>query len=223
MSQQINLYNPQFEHQVQIFTVRSMTTALGVLVLGLFGVIATAELRVARLQGEADAGARRVAQAEKRLTEANASFAPRARDPRLEAELGDADAQHAALQRVAERIERGELGDTHGYAEYFRALARQNVEGLWLTGLSIDGAGSEIGVRGRALDAALVPGYLTRLRNEPVLQGKAIGSLVIKQAAPVRNRAADGKESEAPAPYVEFTLGTASASADDALPNGGQR
>ncbi|WP_036166493.1 PilN domain-containing protein [Massilia sp. 9096] len=223
MSQQINLYNPQFEHQVEVFTVRSMATALGVLVLGLIGVIATAELRVARLQGEVDAGARRVAHAEKRLTEANASFAPRARDSRLEAELGDADAQHAALQRVAERIARGELGDTHGYAEYFRALARQNVEGLWLTGVSIDGAGSEIGVRGRALDAALVPGYLTRLRNEPVLQGKAIGSMVIRQAAPVKTRAADGKESEAAAPYVEFTLGTTAAGADGVQANGGQR
>jgi len=223
MSQQINLYNPQFEHQVQIFTVRSMATALGVLVLGLAGVIATAELRVARLQGEVDAGARRVAQAEKRLVEATASFAPRARDTRLAAELEDAGVQRAALQRVAERIQRGELGDTHGYAEYFRALARQNVEGLWLTGVSVDGAGNEIGVRGRALDAALVPGYLTRLRNEPVLQGKAIGSMVIKQAAPVKTRAADGKDSEAPAPYVEFTLGTATAGLDAAQANGGQR
>jgi len=223
MSQQINLYNPQFEHQVQIFTVRSMSTALAVLVLGLVGVIATAELRVARLQGEVDAGARRVAQAEKRLAEAGTSFAPRTSDPRLAAELDDAGVQHAALQRVAERIARGDLGDTHGYAEYFRALARQNAEGLWLTGVSIDGAGSEIGVRGRALDAALVPGYLTRLRNEPVLQGKAIGSMLIKQAAPLKTHGADGKDSEAPAPYIEFSLGTASAGPDGAQPNGGQR
>jgi hypothetical protein len=223
MSQQINLYNPQFEHQTQIFTVRSMASALGVLVLGLLGVIATAELRVAHLQGEVDAGARRVAGAEKRLAEATASFAPRAKDPRLAVELEDAGMQRAALQRVAERIARGDLGDTHGYAEYFRALARQSVGGLWLTGVSIDGAGSDIGVRGRALDAALVPGYLTRLRNEPVLQGKAIGSMLIRQAAPVKTRAADGKESESPAPYVEFSLGTAPAGQDPAQPNRGQR
>lgn len=223
MSQQINLYNPQFEHQIQIFTTRSMATALGVLVLGLVAVIATAEVRVARLQGEADAGVRRLATAEKRLAEATVSFAPRARDAGLAAELEDADAQRAALERVAGRIERGDLGDTHGYAETFRALARQSVEGLWLTGVTVGAAGGEIGVRGRALDPALVPGYLTRLRNEPMLQGKAVGSMLITQAAPLKMRDAAGKESEAPAPYVEFSLQSAPGGIDAAQQNRGQR
>lgn len=223
MSQQINLYNPLFEHQVQIVTVRSMAAVLGVLVLGLAGVIATAEVRVARLQGEVDESGRRLAGAEKRLAEASVSFAPRARDAGLAAQLQDADAQRAALERVSARIQRGDLGDTHGYAEYFRALARQNVDGLWLTGVTVAGAGSEIGVRGRALDPALVPVYLGRLRNEPVLQGKAIGSMLITQAAPVKTRGADGTDAEAPAPYVEFSLQSASGGLDVSQQSRGQR
>jgi hypothetical protein len=221
MSQQINLYNPQFEHQTQIFTPRALAGALGALCLALLALAAVDEVRVARLQGEADAGARRVAQAEKRLAEATVAYPPRARDAHLAAELQDADAEHAALQRVRERIERGELGDTHGYAEDFRALARQSVDGLWLTGVTI--AGSDIGVRGRALDPALVPGYLTRLRNEPVLQGKVVGSMLIGQAAPLKTRGADGKDSEAPAPYVEFSLQSGPMPLDAGQTNGGQR
>jgi hypothetical protein len=108
-------------------------------------------------------------------------------------------------------------------AEYFRALARQSVEGLWLTGVTVGGAGSEIGVRGRALDPALMPGYLTRLRNEPVLQGKAVGSMAIAQAAPLKTRGADGKDSEAPAPYVEFSLQSAPAGAVPDQTGRGQR
>lgn len=68
-------------------------------------------------------------------------------------------------------------------------------------------------MRGRALDAALVPGYLARLRNERILQGKPVGSMQIGQAATVKVRGADGKDADAPAPYVEFSLQSAAAAA----------
>jgi hypothetical protein len=213
MSQQINLFNPQFQPQKKICTVPGMTAAVGVLALALAAVGGYAKLRVLRLETEVAQGAERVQKAQKRLIDATAEFAPRAKDGRLEAELAEVQAEHDALGRVAAVIERGDLGNTQGYAEYFRALARQRVDGLWLTGVNIGGAGLEIGVRGRALDPALLPGYLARLRNEPILQGKPVGSMQIGQAASVRVAGADGKETEAPAPFVEFSLQTAAAGA----------
>lgn len=212
MSQQINLFNPQFQPQKKILSVNSMAVALGVLVLGISAAGVYAKVRVTGLETQVAQGEARVQKAQKRLADASAEFAPRAKDGRLEAELAEAQGEHDALRRVADVIERGDLGNTHGYADYFRALARQSVDGLWLTGVSIAGAGAEIGVRGRALDPALVPGYLARLRNEPVLQGTPVGSMQIGQAAAVKVRGADGKEADAPAPYVEFTLQTAAAS-----------
>jgi len=212
MSQQINLFNPQFLPQRKLCTVPGMAAALGVLVLGLAAFGAYAKLRVLRLETEVAQGEQRVQKAQKRLADATAEFAPRTKDARLDAELAEVQAEHAALRRVADVIERGDLGNTQGYADYFRALARQSVDGLWLTGVNIAGAGLEIGVRGRALDPALVPGYLARLRNEPVLQGKAVGSMQIGQGAAVRTVGADGKETETPAPFVEFSLQTAAAS-----------
>lgn len=209
MSQQINLFNPQFQPQRKLCTVPGMAAALGVLVLGLAAYGGYAKVRVMRLETEVAQGEGRVQKAQKRLADATAEFAPRTKDARLDAELAEVQAEHDALHRVADVIERGDLGNTQGYAEYFRALARQSVDGLWLTGVSIAGAGLEIGVRGRALDPALVPGYLARLRNEPVLQGKPVGSMQIGQAAAVRTAGADGKEIETPAPFVEFSLQTA--------------
>jgi Tfp pilus assembly protein PilN len=201
MTQQINLYNPQFEHKKQVLTAPALAAALGVVAVAIAGLGVLGQVRVARLQAEATRGAQQLAQAQKRLEQAGTEFAPRTTD------------EQAALQRVADSIRRGDLGDTHGYADTFRALAHQNVEGVWLTGVSVAGAGSDIGIRGRTLDAALVPGYLARLRNEPALQGKAVGSMQIAQAAPVKVRGADGKDGEAPAPYVEFSLQPASATA----------
>jgi hypothetical protein len=209
MSQQINLFNPLFEHKKQRFTAGTMALAAGVLALGLAAMGVFASLRVASLQREADAGAVKLAQAQKRLAGVSAEFAPRKQDPGLAGQLADAESQLAALRHVSDIIKRGDVGNTQGYAEYFRALARQRVEGLWLTGVSIGGAGQDIGVRGRALDPALVPGFLGRLRNEQVMQGKPVGSLQIGEAAPLKVPARDGKEASVPAPYVEFSLQSA--------------
>jgi hypothetical protein len=209
MSQQINLFNPAFEQKTQLFTAATMALAVGVLVLGLAGMGVYGKLRVAALQREADAGAVRLEQVQKRLAGVGAEFAPRQKDPRLAADLLEAEGQLAGLRRVSGIIARGDLGNTQGFAEYFRALARQRVDGLWLTGVNIGAGGQDLAVRGRALDPALVPGFLGRLRNEQVMQGKPVGSLQIGEAAAIKTVGKDGKESAAPAPYVEFSLQSA--------------
>lgn len=206
MSQQINLYNPQFEYQRQILTPVSMAAILGVVAAGLVGLTALAEVRTARVQADATAAAARLDTLQKRQTAVNLEFAPHAPDAGMAAALRQAELEHGALRHVNEMIDGGELGDTHGYAETFRALARQSVEGLWLTGVGVGSAGADIAVRGRTLDAALVPAYLARLRNEAALQGKAIGSVQIAQAQPVKVRNAEGRDVDAPAPYIEFSL-----------------
>lgn len=207
--QQLNLFNEAFELKTQRFTARTIAIGAGVLTLGLAGAAVHAKLRVDDLQREFDANAARLDGVQKRLASVNADFAPRQKDAALDVQLLEANGQLDALHRVSETIKRGDLGNTQGYAEYFRALARQRVEGLWLTGVNIAGAGQDIGVRGRALDPALVPGFLGRLRNEPVMQGKPVGSLQIGEAAAIKRIDKDGKETSAPAPYVEFTLQSA--------------
>lgn len=209
MSQQINLFNDLFEQKQQRFSAKTMALAAGVLVLGIAGMGGYASMRVNALQREADAGAAQLDKAQKRLAAVGADFAPRRSDETLAGQLGEAETRLAALRRVSDLIARGGIGNPQGYAEYFRALARQRVDGLWLTGVRIGGAGQDIGVRGRALDPALVPGFLGRLRNEPVMQGKPVGSLQIGEAAAVKSVDKDGKESTAPAPYVEFSLQSA--------------
>lgn len=209
MSQQINLFNPAFQRQATRFSAAAMLAACGVMVLGLAAMGAWAEVRVVQLRAESNTAAHQLEVAQRHLATASAEFTPRRKDPTLAAQLAEAQQQHASLQHVAQVIERGDLGNTHGYAEYFRALARQSVDGLWLTGVSIGGAGRDIGVQGRALDPAMVPGFLTRLRNEPVMQGKAVGSLQIGEAAALKVAGKDGKDATAPAPYVEFSLQSA--------------
>ncbi|THC46543.1 PilN domain-containing protein [Massilia sp. Mn16-1_5] len=206
MSQQINLFNPVFLQQKKIFSARTMGAALLVLFAGVAALGAYGNMRVRDLQRQADAGAAQLTQKQARLDSVAKEFAPRQKNPAVEAELAEAEGQLAALREVSGVLARGELGNTQGYAEYFRALARQHVDGLWLTGVSISGAGVDIGVRGRALDPQRVPGYLNRLTSEPVMRGKAFGSLSINQGGGAARVDENGKTVAQAAPYVEFSL-----------------
>lgn len=212
--QQLNLFNPAFQHQKKVFAAVRMAQALALLVLGVGALAFYGSQRTVAMQRAADSGARQLELKQARLASVNSDFAPRQKSGEVEARLAEAEAHLLALQRVSSVLARGELGNTQGFAEYFKALARQNVDGLWLTGLSIAAAGGDIGVAGRALDATLLPGYLGRLTREPALQGKTFGSMQINQAAPAKSVGADGKESMAPAGFVEFKL--------HSTPEGGQ-
>ena len=212
MSGQINLFNPIFLKQKKLFNAAAMAQALGVLVAGALAVVFYARHNVDSLQREADSGRARLAQREERLVKVKAAFAPRPKSAELDAQLAEAETYIAALRKVAATIERGELGNTSGYAEYFKALARQNPDGVWLTGVSISGAGNELGVRGRALDPALVPAFLGRLKEEPVMRGKAFGSLNISRGGATDATGTQGAnvgKDAAVAPFVEFSLDAA--------------
>nr|WP_267498660.1 PilN domain-containing protein [Massilia sp. IC2-278] len=196
--------------QKKIFSTRTMAQALGVLVLGVVAMGLYGSARVSALQKQADAGAVQLQARQARLLAVNAEFPPRQKDPALVEAVQEAERQLATLREVSGVLQGGELGNTRGYAEYFRALARQHVDGLWLTGLTITGAGTDIGVRGRALDPESVPGFLTRLTREPVMQGKGFGSLQISEGAREPQAGAPASAVSAapagPAPYVEFSL-----------------
>jgi hypothetical protein len=205
LSQQINLFNPVFFKQKKVLSAAAMVQALGLVLAGTLAIAFYGNQAVADLQKKADAGSEQLARRQARLAKAHTEFAPRQQSKELELQLAEAEAQLHAMHQVEGVLERGEMGNTDGYSEYFKALARQNTSGLWLTGISIAGAGNEIGVQGRALEATLVPTFIGRLAQERVMRGKAFGSLQISQAEP-------GKA--APASYVEFSLQSAAGAAN---------
>jgi len=193
VSQQVNLFNPIFLRQKKVLTSGHMMQMLGVILAGAVVLAAYGHYSTARLQAEADAGRAALAASEARLARARTEFVPRKKSEQLAEQIGSVQSELVALREAQNILQHGRLGNTEGYAEYFRALARQNLQGLWLTGVGINGAGAGISIQGRALQATLVPGYIARLTQEPVLRGKTFGSLQILPP-------------ETPAPFIEFRL-----------------
>lgn len=181
MSQQINLFNPIFLKQKKVFAALPMAEALGVIVAGALLLTWYGGQRVADLERSAAVGKTLLADRERRLAEANKQFAPRQKSASLAADVAQAELELKSLRQVESVLRDGTLGNAAGYAEYFRAFARQNVNGLWLTGVSIVGAGNDIGVQGRAMQPTLIPAYIARLKSERVMQGKSFASLDISR------------------------------------------
>lgn len=215
MSQQINLFNPIFLKQKKVFAALPMAEALGVIVAGALLLTWYAGQQVKQLERAAAAGKTVLDNRERRLVEANVQFAPRQRSATLAAEMAQSEVELKAIHDVAAVLRGGGLGNTNGYAEYFRAFARQNVNGLWLTGVTIVGAGYDIGVQGRAMQPTLIPNYIARLTSERVMRGKTFASLNISrpdaQIVPAAASAAQPTgaapvPSTASAPFVEFSL-----------------
>ncbi|WP_306393534.1 hypothetical protein [Telluria beijingensis] len=206
MKQQINLFNPAFQPQKQILSSATIALALGAVVAGLAILAVLGRMETAELRQQAGSGAAQLEQRQARLASANREFVPRQKDAALAAQLAEANAQLAAMRHISGALSRGELGDTSGFAGYFKALARQGMQGLWLTGVTVGAGGAQIGIKGRTLDPAMVPGYLNRLTHEPLMQGKTFASLQIGEAAPLQVQDAEGKLATRPAPYIEFSL-----------------
>jgi len=204
LSQQINLFNPALLKQTPVFTAATMARSLGLLLAGVLVIAFYARHSMKRMELEAAAGEERLNQAKVRQAAVLGEFAPKQKSKDIEAQIAAARATLQALHDIEATLKRGELGDTAGYAGYFKALARQSSGTLWLTGVSINGAGRQIGLQGRALEADLVPAYITRLTREPVMQGKTFGSLSINRAQ--LKDAAKPDSVATDAPYIDFSL-----------------
>lgn len=207
MSQQINLFNPIFLKKEKYFSALTMAQALALILVGCAVLGGYANYQLTLLGKEAQATKTQLGAVQAQLKKISASYTPRQKSKSIEDAIAEGEAEVASLQRVAGMLKNGELGNTKGYAEYMRALSRQAVNGLWLTHFTIQGAGTDIGLQGRALQPDLVPAYISRLKREPVMQGKSFAALEMQVPR------AEGGDNASPStprdrmkPYIEFSL-----------------
>lgn len=169
--QQVNLYQPIFRRQRQIFSAGALLQGLGIFAAALVGVYAYGlaqvtglEAEVAKLEGRERALTTQLARIDPRLGEG--------RRAEMAEELRRLDETAVAQQRLVEVLRKEPLGSAQGFSEHLAALGRQRTPELWLTRFAINGATGAIELAGRSTRPELVPEYLQRLGSEPALAGK---------------------------------------------------
>ena len=185
MSQQINLYNPALLPKPDVFSGRMILLVLSALCITLLLAYGVTASLASRASAHEQLSSGRLAQLQSEITRLSQEVSGRKPSPQLTAEIDSLDALLVARNEVIGVLKSGALGDTKGVSEYFRAFARQNLDGLWLTGFTIVGAGNDISIEGRALRADLVPTYIQRLGREDVLKGHGFATLSVQPPAEV--------------------------------------
>ena len=203
MTQQINLYNPVFLRRNPVLEPAALLAYAVAAVLVLM-LTATVMVRQQRTQNEALAGTldAQIKAEQEKVTALAAQRSALKKDAVLEAEQGRLETLVRGRRASLTAIQTGAVGSTTGFSEHMRALARQSVSGLWLTGFSIGSGGSEVSLRGRMLDAGLLPRFLGKLGTEKAFEGRGFKALLIDQPKPV------GSEATALAPVAQMAAST---------------
>ena len=84
-------------------------------------------------------------------------------------------------QKVLGILSQDEFGNTNGFVEHISGLARQRIDGLWLTKIRIAAGGTDVALRGTTSKPALLPKYLQRLSAEKIFVGVEFQSLLMSR------------------------------------------
>ena len=180
MSAQINLYPPVFRSQSKSFSAVWTVAAVVAIAAGMSAYYAWDTQRLRGLSARRSEAEAQLKQLREQLV-ALGQAGPRTKNKALEDQVARAENLLKTRQELFGRLQSGEIGNRDGYAKFLAALARQRVEGVWLTGVEISGPGNDFALDGRAIRADLLPGFIKMLRNEEAFRGKPIGTLALRE------------------------------------------
>ena len=182
MYQQINLYQPIFRKQRQIFSAATMAQALLLVAAALLAIYGYAWMKVGSLEAEVTQLEGREVALMTQLTRMDPALSANRR-AELDSELKRLNATLEGQQRLIEQLRSHPLGDTAGFSGYLAALGRQRTPELWLTALAINGGSGAVELEGRSVRPELVPEYMQRLGGEAALANQRFDRFEIERDA----------------------------------------
>jgi hypothetical protein len=173
MSQQVNLLAPMFRKQRALFSARVSLAICGLVAAGLTLIYLGTYWRGAALAGEQTRLEAERQTITARLNELAAQFQGKNRSKTLDAQVERLAAERDRKLQALAALSQRELGNTQGFSPHFVGLARQRLNGLWLTRIELTASGTQIALEGVTLSEELIPQYLQKLGTEQVFAGTA--------------------------------------------------
>lgn len=211
MQLDINLFDPSLRPRKVLLPARIFAPALAVVALLLVtcAVLQSYEARVTAASRR-DMQVRAVA-LQTEVRSLGEQLGARRVSPEVQSLAAEREALRGAREAAVTALRTRDDVASGGHARYLQALARQSVEGLWLTEVTVAGSGDDIALRGRTLDPELVPDYLRRLGREDALRGVAFNQLSFQRPVVV-----DGAAGAQPR-FLDFVV-TSGKAPDGAVP-----
>lgn len=195
MNQQINLYQPIFRRQKKVFSAIAMLQVCGIFMVVFASIYLYGQAKLQPLQEQSTQVRADIAKMNAQLSKMENTATAESPSKLLENEIARLSADLQKRQQIKDMLESQTLGNTAGLSSYMTAFARQHVQGMWLTKITVSNGGRNLGLQGKTLTSELLPQYLTRLAGEDVLNGLSFN--VLNLSRPVD-----------PANPLEFSIST---------------
>jgi len=186
--QQVNLHVPIFRDDQKLFSAARICAGLGAVAAVLVAISAFSEWRTRSLDRQLLALHAQEATLKKLVAEANAIVDLAESHDTIENHLKSMAIDLGRRQQALRYLRGGASTGTadgaaahRGFVGRMTALARQQVDGLWLTGATFVSGSGGLELTGGAVSADLVPIYLERLAGEPAIAGTKLQSIEIRQ------------------------------------------
>lgn len=178
-SQQVNLYQEELSKQKVKFSAQMLaqTSSILLAVLLLLSGFKYWQLKMHEQNLAMQQQQQQQAMAE--LQAVQTELAKRTKDSALEQQINDKNKELSNKQKVLSILSQDEFGNTKGFVEHITGLARQRIDGLWLTQLRIASGGSNISLYGSTTNPSLLPKYLQQLSAEKAFAGTEFQSLLM--------------------------------------------
>ena len=179
MSQQINLLNPALIHKRDFLNPNTIVMLFGVLFVGLIAYTIFEQSTLSELQIKRTEAANALASTQSQLTEMMASKTVSNDKTAILNQIKQLKEKETMQKAMINAVTQNGDAKKPSYAALLRAFAKQSIDGLWITGLSINQDAEQLRISGRTLNADLVPKYIAKLRAEPALKGKTFSELTM--------------------------------------------
>jgi hypothetical protein len=170
MSQQINLYQSHFKRQEEKFSGSQILKGVMLVFVGLIIASGAEVIRYHSTSKQLEETKNNLVLMKQRRVELLQQVTA-LKDTDINNEIRRIEHILANRQQIQEKFQRDIFSVGKGYSEYLTAFARQHVNGLWLSGININGAGIDMVLEGQTSNPGLVPKYLRRLSKESLLAG----------------------------------------------------
>jgi len=200
MNQDINLLQKKRKGPQKGVSAGQLTVVSGVLILLMVGLktgislyqIDSLEDKYANIQGSFTVQKKRLDKLQ--------TLQAKAEDPKTLKAVKTLEGRLEKIRTARNLLEQDHFSNRAGYSTYLKEFARRSVKGLWLTRISLVGAGQRITLRGRCTDPELLPRYIKRLARSEQLVGSRFNGLRINRP--------DKRDREHRFAYVDFVMST---------------
>jgi hypothetical protein len=187
VKQQINLYQPMFRKQEKIFSALTMLQITGFFIVVLSGIYAYNVNRLKPFSVELRNTNAQLEKLSKQIEVVSRSLASRGKNKLMESEITRLTMRLENMQKIRSALSEGSFGNASGFSTLFEALARNRVDGAWLTEITISDGGGKLALSGKSIDPELVPIYIKRLAQAPVFKNQNFNILELERITGARD------------------------------------